>query len=54
MSQTANDMQTLAHDQQTLHMEARRRLGVRDRVDGQHRAAQRQVHLERLKNNHQL
>ena len=48
MSQTANDVQTLGHEQQTLLMEVRRRLGVRDRIDGQHRAAQRQAQRERL------
>src|SRR2546421_9784001 len=48
MSQIANDMQTLAHEQQTLLMEARRRLGVRDRIDAQRRAAQRRTQRERL------
>jgi len=48
MSQTANDLQTPAQEQQTLLMEARRRLGVRDRIDGQRRAAQRQAQRERL------
>jgi len=33
MSQSANDLQTLAQEQQTLLMEARRRLGVRDGID---------------------
>jgi len=42
MSQTANDLQTLAHEQQTLLIEARRRLGVRDRIDGQRRQARRE------------
>ena len=48
MSQTANDLQTLAQEQQTLLMESRRRLGVRDRIDGQRRSAQRQAQRERL------
>ena len=48
MSQTANTLQSLAQEQQTLLMEARRRLGLRDRIDGQRRAAQRQAQRERL------
>ena len=48
MSQTANDLQTLAEEQLTPLMEARRRLRVRDRIDGQRRAAQRQAQRERL------
>ncbi len=48
MSQTADDLQALAHEQQALLMEARRRLGVRDGIDGQRRAAQRQGERERL------
>ena len=48
MSQTANDLQTPAQEQQTLLMEARRRLGVRDRIDEARRGAQRQARRERL------
>jgi hypothetical protein len=48
MSQSADGLQTLAQEQQTLLMEARRRLGVRDRIDDERRAAQRQTQHKRL------
>ena len=48
MSQSANDLKRLAQKQQALLTEARRRLGVRDRIDEQRRAAQRVAQRERL------
>jgi hypothetical protein len=48
MSQSADGLQTLGQEQQTLLMEAQRRLGVRDRIDDERRAAQRQTQHKRL------
>jgi len=48
MPQSANDLQTLAQEQQALLMEARRRLGARTRIDGERRAVQREAQRERL------
>ena len=43
-----NDLQRLAHEQDALLLEARRRLAVRDRIDFKRHTAQRQAQRHRI------